>query len=85
MNRHLQGSIKLIQFLHVLAKNSLVKLTLNGSIMNFIKNFIAEEDGVTAIEYALIAALVTAVLVTAVGFVTGGLTTVFTRIGNLLK
>ena len=53
--------------------------------MNFIKNFIAEEDGVTAIEYALIAALVTAVLGTAVGFVTGGLPTVFTRIGNLLK
>ncbi len=52
--------------------------------MNFIKNFIAEEDGVTAIEYALIAALVSAVLVTAVGFLTGGLTTVFTRIGGLL-
>jgi pilus assembly protein Flp/PilA len=53
--------------------------------MNFIKNFIAEEDGVTAIEYALIAALVSAVLVTAVGFLTGGLTATFTRIGDLLK
>ena len=52
--------------------------------MNFIKNFIAEEDGVTAIEYALIAALVSAVLVTAVGLMTGGLTTVFTRIKGLL-
>lgn len=31
--------------------------------MNCIKNFIAEEDGVTAIEYALIAALVAAALV----------------------
>ncbi|AXA93278.1 Flp family type IVb pilin [Massilia sp. YMA4] len=30
--------------------------------MNFIKNFIREEDGVTAIEYALIAALVAAVI-----------------------
>ena len=64
---------------------TLLTLTLNGLIMNFIKNFIAEEDGVTAIEYALIAALVSAVLVTAVGFLTGGLTTVFTRIGDLLK
>jgi pilus assembly protein Flp/PilA len=53
--------------------------------MNFIKNFIAEEDGVTAIEYALIAALVSAVLVTAITTMTGGLTTVFTRISNLLK
>jgi pilus assembly protein Flp/PilA len=33
--------------------------------MNFIKNFLREEDGVTAIEYALIAALV------AVGIISG--------------
>jgi pilus assembly protein Flp/PilA len=30
--------------------------------MNFIKTFIAEEDGVTAIEYGLIAALIAAVI-----------------------
>ena len=38
--------------------------------MNFIKNFIREEDGVTAIEYGLIAALIAVVIiagVTAVG------------------
>ena len=35
--------------------------------MNFIKNFIKEEDGVTAIEYALIAALIAGVLTVAVG------------------
>ncbi|WP_332861935.1 Flp family type IVb pilin [Janthinobacterium svalbardensis] len=52
--------------------------------MNFIKNFIAEEDGVTAIEYALIAALVSAVLVTAVTAMTGGLTAVFKRITTSL-
>lgn len=34
--------------------------------MNFIKNFIAEEDGVTAIEYGLIAALVGVAIVGAV-------------------
>lgn len=34
--------------------------------MNFIKNFIREEDGVTAIEYALIAALIAAVIGVAV-------------------
>ncbi|MGK5080377.1 Flp family type IVb pilin [Janthinobacterium sp. HLX7-2] len=53
--------------------------------MNFIKNFIAEEDGVTAIEYALIAALITAGLVTAIGYLTGGLSTVFTNIAARLK
>lgn len=38
--------------------------------MNLIKNFIREEDGVTAIEYGLIAALIAIVIiagVTAVG------------------
>lgn len=52
--------------------------------MNFIKNFIAEEDGVTAIEYALIAALVSAVLVAAVTAMSGGLTAVFARITTSL-
>ena len=53
-------------------------------VMNFIKNFITDEDGVTAIEYALIAALVSAVLVAAVTSMTGGLTLVFDRIKGLL-
>ncbi len=34
--------------------------------MKFIKNFLREEDGVTAIEYGLIAALVGVVIVTSV-------------------
>jgi pilus assembly protein Flp/PilA len=63
---------------------TLFTLTLNGLIMNFIKNFIAEEDGVTAIEYALIAALVSAVLVAAVTAMSGGLTAVFARITTSL-
>ena len=45
---------------------TLLTLTLNGLIMNFIKNFIAEEDGVTAIEYGLIAALIFLVIIAAV-------------------
>ena len=53
--------------------------------MNFIKNFIAEEDGVTAIEYALIAALVAAVLVTAIASFTDGLSAAFTKIGTKLS
>lgn len=34
--------------------------------MNFIKNFMQEEDGVTAIEYGLIAALIAVVIIAAV-------------------
>lgn len=34
--------------------------------MNFIKNFLREEDGVTAIEYGLIAALIAVVIIGAV-------------------
>jgi len=42
--------------------------------MQFIKNFIKEEDGVTAIEYALIAALIAGVIVVA-----------FTSLGDSIK
>lgn len=58
--------------------------TLKETIMQFIKNFIAQEDGVTAIEYALIAALIAAVLVTAVGVLGGGLNAGFTKIAGLI-
>lgn len=34
--------------------------------MNFIKNFIQDDDGVTAIEYGLIAALIAVVIIAAV-------------------
>jgi pilus assembly protein Flp/PilA len=35
--------------------------------MELIKNFIQEEDGVTAIEYGLIAALIAVVIITSIG------------------
>ena len=53
--------------------------------MNFIKNFIREEDGVTAIEYGLIAALIAVVIVGAVAVVGTQLNTVFQKIGNCLS
>lgn len=53
--------------------------------MNFIKNFIREEDGVTAIEYALIAALIAAVIVGVVTTLGGNIKQVFTTIGNAVK
>lgn len=52
--------------------------------MNFIKNFIAEEDGITAIEYALMAALIAAALVTAVALLTDGISTAFANIKTKL-
>ena len=64
---------------------TLLTLTLNGLIMNFIKNFIAEEDGVTAIEYGLIAALIAVAIVGLVKAVGTDLGAVFTKISTNLK
>lgn len=52
--------------------------------MNFIKNFIREEDGVTAIEYGLIAALIAVVIISAVTIVGTQLRTTFTKVGTKL-
>jgi pilus assembly protein Flp/PilA len=46
--------------------------------MTFIKNFIKDEDGVTAIEYALIAALIA-------GVIAAGATTLGTNVNDLFK
>ena len=52
--------------------------------MNSIKNFINDESGVTAIEYALIAALIAVVATAAMTSVGTKLTALFTTIaGNL--
>lgn len=53
--------------------------------MNFIKNFIQEDDGVTAIEYALIAALIAGVIVVAVTSLGTNITTVFTTLAGKIK
>jgi len=50
--------------------------------MNFIKNFIAEEDGVTAIEYALIAALIAAVIAAAVTTLGTNIRGIFQRLAT---
>lgn len=52
--------------------------------MEFIKNFMQEEDGVTAIEYGLIAALIAVVLVVAVQGTGLNLKAVFTSICTTL-
>lgn len=53
--------------------------------MNFIKNLIKEEDGVTAIEYALIASLIAGVIIAAVTLLGGNISSLFTNIANKIK
>lgn len=49
-----------------------------------VKSFFREEDGVTAIEYGLIAALIAVVIITAVTLIGTNLTTKFTTVGTAL-
>lgn len=52
--------------------------------MKFIKNFIREEDGVTAIEYGLIAALIAVVIIAAVKLIGTDLNIVFGKVAAAL-
>jgi pilus assembly protein Flp/PilA len=52
--------------------------------MQLIKQFIQEEDGVTAIEYGLIAALIAVVIIASVETVGDNLVLVFTEISTKL-
>ena len=58
---------------------------LKGSTMNFIKNLIKEEDGVTAVEYALIASLIAGVIITAVTLLGGNISTMFTNLAGKIN
>ncbi|RYF02152.1 MAG: Flp family type IVb pilin [Oxalobacteraceae bacterium] len=53
--------------------------------MNFIKNLIKEEDGVTAIEYALIASLIAGVIITAVTLLGGNISKLFNDLAARIK
>ncbi|MBM9603832.1 Flp family type IVb pilin [Desulfopila inferna] len=55
-----------------------------ASILTLIKNFLVEEDGVTAIEYGLIAALIAVVIITILGTTGDALVTIFTTISDEL-
>jgi pilus assembly protein Flp/PilA len=52
--------------------------------MNSLRRFLIDDEGVTAIEYGLIAALVAAVLVTAVTLMGTNLSALFTWIAGKL-
>lgn len=49
-----------------------------------INAFIADEEGVTALEYGMIAALIAAVIVTSVGSVGDSVNDAFTKIADAL-
>jgi len=49
-----------------------------------LRRFIRNEDGATAIEYALIASLIAVAIITAVSTVGGKVSTVFSEVGNSL-
>ena len=53
--------------------------------MNLFARFIANEDGATAIEYGLIAALIAVVIITAVTAVGTSLSTTFTTVSCKIK
>jgi pilus assembly protein Flp/PilA len=53
--------------------------------MERIKKFMADESGVTAIEYGLIAALISVVIIVAVTLVGNELSTTFNTIGTKLQ
>ena len=53
--------------------------------MKQVLNFIRNDSGATAIEYALIASLIAVAIITAVTTVGGKVSTVFTEVGSSLK
>ena len=53
--------------------------------MNRVQNFLGDESGVTAIEYALIASLIAVFIVAVLQVVGTNLSTVFNEIGTTLK
>ena len=54
------------------------------STLTSLKRFVREEEGVTAIEYGLIAALIAIVIIAAVTAVGGSLVNVFQNIADTL-
>lgn len=55
------------------------------SDMESVKRFFREEEGVTAIEYGLIAALVAVAIIAALVALGGGLTNIFNKVTEQLQ
>lgn len=53
-------------------------------IILFVKQFLNDEEGVTAIEYGLIAALIAVMIIAGATIVGTSLNTIFTNVGGIL-
>ena len=53
-----------------------------GGLLDLIRRFFKEEDGVTAIEYALIAALISVVIIVAVTLVGDNLSAIYDSVAS---
>jgi pilus assembly protein Flp/PilA len=53
--------------------------------MSILKQFLSNEDGVTSIEYALLASLIAVFIIAAVQHLGTQVSSVFTEVGNSLK
>jgi len=51
----------------------------------FLKSFVADESGVTAMEYGMIAALIAVVILTTLGLLGGQLNTTFSNIEGAIE
>jgi pilus assembly protein Flp/PilA len=60
-------------------------LSRGVSTVHFLKNFLKDESGATAIEYGLIAAIVGVGIIAALGGLKNNLSTTFSNVGNKLK
>lgn len=56
-----------------------------NKIAQGVKQFLNDEEGVTAIEYGLIAALIAVVLIASLNLVGGSLTALFTEVSKQLN
>ena len=55
------------------------------SIQTHIQRFVRDDEGVTMIEYALLAALIAVALIATIIILEGGIQQVFTKIANCLQ
>jgi pilus assembly protein Flp/PilA len=54
-------------------------------MMKFVRRLRREEDGVTALEYGLIAALIAVVIIAAVGYLGTAVSTAFSKVGSAVS
>jgi pilus assembly protein Flp/PilA len=66
------------------ATQEMTRMSINKKINDFLSQLVRKEDGVTAIEYGLIAALIAVGIATILGTIGTNLTSTFTTISDKL-